>query len=347
MSKRVVRKSTQRRNRGPVTAQRIVSALGEVDFGKKTISNSSRGTFNNCRRKFLYSYGHQLTSRGIVDYFWIGGIVHGEYERMYEAGRFDKKASRKRLNKETKAAIEICVNDSQRDKIWAASAVAQGILPAYADQYLDQDLERFEILECEGWFVIPIPGTDWKYRGVRDMVVRARRSVPEMKIKKGQIGLWENKTTAQMDSNYFARLPIDFQILGYAWSMEDETWEHGPADFIEYNVVQKSRLRQKKTETFGQYLDRMEYDYSEDPTKYFYRERVPFDGATVLPRWLVELQSYVKELEWQIKEGTWGMNDQSCTNRGICEFLPICLDGPRKDVLTQYRRKAATHEELV
>ncbi len=322
--------------------------MGDVDLDAKTITNSSRGTFNNCRRKFLYSYGHRLATRGVVDYFWIGGIVHSEYERMYEAGQFNKKAARKRVSKETKAALEVCINDSQRDKIWAASAVAQGILPVYADQYLDKDLDRFEILECEGKFSVPIPDTDWTYRGMRDMVVRVRRSVREAKIKKGQIGLWENKTTAAMDSNYFARLPLDFQILGYAWSMqEDETWEYGPADFIEYNVVQKSRLRQKKDETFGQYLDRVENDYSTDPTKYFYRERVPFDAESVLPRWLVELQSFVRELEWQIKEGTWGMNDQSCTSRGICEFLPICLDGPNKATLTQYRRKAATHEELV
>lgn len=346
--KKVIRKSVQRRNRGPATAQRIVSALGNVDLEAKTITNSSRGTFNNCRRKFLYSYAHRLASRGIVDYFWIGGIVHGEYERMYAAGNFNKKAAHKRVSKATKEALEVCVNDSQRDKIWAASAVAQGILPVYADLYLEQDLDRFEIIECEGKFAVPIPGTDWTYRGMRDMVVRARKNVPEIKVKKGQVGLWENKTTAAMDANYFARLPLDFQILGYAWSMHaDKDWEHGPADFIEYNVAQKSRLRQKKTETFGQYLDRVEGDYSADSSKYFYREKVEFNPESVLPRWLKELKSFVRELEWQIEEDTWGMNDQSCTSRGVCEFLPLCLDGPKKDVLTQYRRKAATHEELV
>jgi hypothetical protein len=171
---------------------------------------------------------------------------------------------------------------------------------------------------------------------MRDMLVRDRSN--------DELGLWEHKTSGAIDAGYVARLPLDFQILGYVWATEH--FDKEEIKFIEYNVAQKSRLRGKQSETFGALLDRIESDYRDDPTKYFYRERVPFD-RTSIDRFTHQLGLFVKKLEWVLENGIWTQNTNQCTIRGLCPFMPLCLDGPSKANLSMYRRKAAAHEELV
>jgi len=329
---------SKRKNAGPadLTSKKIVTALGEVDFEHKTITNSMRGTLENCLAKGFWEYGHRLAQRGIVDYFWVGGIAHAEWERMYERAKFLKKPFLKRLDAETREALKHCINEDQTDKVWKGSAMLGGMIPAYAEYYLARDLDEYEVVATECKFPpIPIPGTDWSYMGMRDMLVRERSS--------GQLGLWENKTTGQIDAGYVARLPLDFQILGYVWATEQHDGEE--VDFIEYNVAQKSRLRGRQGETFGALLDRIEADYRTDPTKYFYRERVPFDRSSI-DRFTHQLGLFVSKLEWVLKNGIWTQNTNQCTIRGICPYMPLCLGGPTKANLSMYRQKAVAHEEL-
>jgi hypothetical protein len=299
---------------------RVVKELGEPNFKRRTVSASSRGTFLDCRQKFLLSYGHGLRLRGIIDYFWVGGVVHDEWQRMYEKGKFVAKGCAKRITKKTKEAAKKCINESQSDRVWKASAVAQGLLPVYAANFLESDLERYEVLECEGSFRKRIPGTGWKLIGYRDMVVRARKK--DGLVKKGDVGLWEHKTTGAIDQSYIARLPLDYQILGYCWSWA--TSKRPPPRFVVYNVAQKSRLRQKQGETFGQYLDRVEEDYAADPTKYFYREVLVFNKKAI-DEYVAELRNWIeRDLEPCLKSGYFSKNTGQCTLRGVCEFLPLC-----------------------
>jgi hypothetical protein len=329
--------------------RKIVSSFGEISLKSREVTNSARGTFQDCRRKFELHYGHRLSQRGIVDYFWIGDVVHKELERMYERGKFSKAGLRKRIDKRTKEALKLCVDDTQRDKLWVASANAQGMVPIYADMYLERDLKLFDAVQCEGKFRKRIPGTEWWYRGRRDMVARTRRAIPQLDLPKGALGLWENKTTAQADTGYFAKLPLDFQVLGYVWSMwgEDHDGQDGEeCSFIYYNVLQKTRLRQKQSETFGQYLDRIEADYRDNPTKYFYREKVEFSRDTV-KAFVEELRKFVlNDLEPAIASGYFSMNTRQCTIRGACEFLPLCIDGPSSETMLLYSQRGAEHPEL-
>jgi hypothetical protein len=331
------------RRRFATSESRVVTEIGEVDFSERVVTNSARGTFQDCRQKFLLEYGHRLAPRGVVDYFWVGGVVHDQYQKMYEAGSFDRAAAKKELDGLTREAVAKCTSPDQEAKVWKASATAQGILPVYADNYLAGDLRRFEILECEGKFEYPIPRTSWRYAGMRDMIVRVKEDGGG--YKRGEVGLVEHKTTGELDVNYVAKLPLDYQILGYCWSWKQQSGRL--PDFVLYNVALKTRLRQKKVETFGQYLDRVEADYREDPSKYFYRERLEFDKAAV---WSFEreLRKFVEhDLEASIRSGYFSKNTRQCTIRGLCTFMALCEGSvPSEEAVLMYRRKKSAHEEL-
>ncbi len=316
--------------------EKIVTKLGEIDLKEKIITNSARGTFLDCRKKFLWEYAYRLATRGLIDYFWVGRVCHEEWDLMYQTGEFKPKAFRKRLDAAIETALTQCVNEIQTDKVWKGGACIGGLIPAYAEHYLGRDLDQFEIVDTETKFEpIEIPNSSgWKYGGVRDMLVR----------EDGKLGLWENKTAGGIDAGYIARLPLDFQILGYVWATQTELEEE--LDFIIYNIAQKTRLRGRQGEAFPSLLDRIKDDYAEDPTKYFYRERVPFNQESVT-NFVEELSKFCGELDRAIADDYWSMNTRRCADRGICAFMPICIEGPKADLLLQYRRKASQHEEIV
>ena len=278
------------------------------------------------------------------DYFWVGRVVHDEWERMYLSGKFSKAAFRKRTEKATRLAVKQCVNPDQEDRIWKASAMAQGLVPAYARHYLEKDLAYHDILAAEGGFEVAIPGTEWTYIGFFDLLSRARKKDGE--IKKGDLILWENKTTGMLDVNYIAKLPLDYQILGYCWGVREQSG-YGLPKWVMYNASLKSRLRQKQTETKGQYLDRVEEDYTNDPTKYFYREVLRF-GNRAIDMFVDELSRWVTEdLEPALRTGYFSKNTRTCTAMGLCDFMPICIGAvPLSEALLHFERKEKSPREL-
>lgn len=326
-------------------AEKVATAFGEVDPGAKIITNSARGTYATCRRLYWLQYRQLLAQRGVKHYFFVGGAYHKELETMYLERRFDVAACRRRIEAATKEALNRAATSDQTEKIVAGAAVAMGMAEGYASLYLKTDLQRMEFPELERPFgPIPIPGTEWSYAGVRDGLIRWAQDDDRYDARRGDLALAEHKSTAQMDANYFARLPVDNQILGYLWSMRQEGGEQPKS--VLYNVGQKSRLRQKKGEGRGQFLDRVVADYKENPSKYFYREKVIF-SPKVLDSFEASLRETVRELEWCIENGNWSMNDRACTTRGMCEMFPLCSTQFKdKDMFLLYERKERAHQEV-
>lgn len=324
--------------------ERIVTELGEIDFTSRTISNSGRSTFLNCKQKFLLDYVYRLKKRGLKHYFWAGSTFHDELERMYLRGKFNKKAFKKRINRKAKEGVKLCTNPYQEDDIWKASAVLMGLVPAYAKYYLEEDLKHYKILSSEAGFELPIPGTDWSYVGFCDLIVKAKRKF--LQVHKGDLILVENKSTSQLDTNYIAKLPLDNQIIGYCWGMRDAL-NMGTPDWVLYNASLKTRLRQKRDETMGQYLDRIEGDYLADPTKYFYRELLQFSDYAI-DSFVLELSQWViQDLEGAIYTRFFSKNTGHCTDYGMCDFMQICAGAaPLEESLLFFERKELSPREI-
>lgn len=300
----------------------------------KQLTNSARTTFLNCRRKYQYTYVYGLAPRRPSIPFLVGGLFHDELDKMYSEQEFDEDAARLRIGKACeKAADTPGLDPKESDKIWTQQAIAFGAVKAYAKRYLGNDIKRWEIIEPESAFTIDLPG-DWKYRGKVDLIVRDRKT--------GRHLLVEHKTAGKIDAGYVAKLPLDNQILGYAWAKIKEKLK---LDGVVYNVVKKPGIRLKQNESLLQFYKRIEMEYENDPGAYFYRETLAF-GPEDIKRFEQELLKFLGEMDTAAKTGYFYQNTSQCTAMGTCQFMPLCSKGVSKDTLMLFRVKDRPHEEL-
>lgn len=319
--------------------ERVVATVLPPIKWDKEMTNSARSTFLACRKKFEWQYLRRLSPRAPSVPFLVGGLVHNGLERMYVEKDFDEAAERETAAAACeKVSMEASLTPDQSDKLWQQQAMVIGILRGYAKHHLEEDLKKWEVVGAETSFVHPLPVAGWKYRGKRDMVVRLK--------KNGKIGLVEHKTAGRLDANYIAKLPLDSQILGYAKSMELEKKPLGKLpDFIVYNVIKKSQLRQGAKETFDAFRKRIEDEYVHNPSVYFYREVLSFSERDVR-RFEEERARFTVEMQRAIDDQYFYMNTQHCTAMGVCPYMRLCIEGPNKSNLVHYKVRASVHPEL-
>lgn len=262
--------------------------------------------------------------------------MHNGLERMYKTGTCDIPEERKIAGDACdKACLDSSLTPEQSDKVWEQQALVMGILAGYAKLYLKKDLAAWKVLEAEGSFAYPL-SNGWQAMGKRDMMVKRKAD--------GKVGLVEHKTAGRVDASYVSKLPLDNQIIGYANSIKKETGRL--PDFVVYNIMKKSQLRKKQTETFDQFAQRIEADYVLNPSSYFYRETLTV-SAKDAARFESELFQFAEEMERAIRENYFYKNTQQCTAMGICPFMSLCINGPTRENLSMFRERADLHEELV
>lgn len=330
------------------------SLAGEVSFAGlkdlkafqygKELTNSARQTYLHCPQKYEYSYVYGLAPRRQSIPFLVGGLFHDELDKMYTAGELDAEGMAKRVAEACERACStegITAEDS--DKIWMQQSIVKGMLTGYAALYLEKDMDAWEILETEGSFEVHLPG-GWVYRGKKDMVIRNKKT--------NMVFLVEHKTTARLDAGYVAKLPMDNQILGYAWArremiQQDPKAAKGMRPFagVVYNVTKKPQIRQRQTETLAQYLKRVEEDYALNAGTYFYRETLTFSDAD-LDRFEKQLKLFISHIDRAHEEKSFIQNAGHCTAMGVCPFMSLCLNGVNKETLLHFRIKGRAHEEL-
>lgn len=305
----------------------------------RNMTNSSRTTFMNCRRKYQYSYVLGLAPRRPSIPFLVGGLFHDAMDRIYTAkGKYD-------LDQEKLIAEKACEKSSESpgltpeesDKIWVQSSIVFGMISGYVKQWLPQDLKNWDVLEAESAFDIPIKlpdGTVFQYRGKTDLIVRHKKT---KKVK-----LVEHKTTSRLDAGYVSKLPLDNQIIGYVWAKNKE--KLGITEVV-YNVVKKPGIRLKQNESLEQFRKRLVEEYLINTSNYFYRETLTFDPRDI-DRFYEELTRFLGEVDRCEKEQYYYQNTTQCTAMGVCPFMKLCLDGINDDTLGLYRIKDRAHEEL-
>lgn len=300
----------------------------------KQLTNSARSTFLNCRRKYEYTYVYGLAPRKPSVPFLVGGLFHDELDQMYTNGVFEEDEARKRIAKACeRASHSEGLTPEDSDKIWMQQAIAFGAVKGYAQQYLAPDLKRWKVIAAEGSFDIELPG-GWRYRGKTDLVVQDRKT--------GRNLLVEHKTAGQLNAGYVAKLPLDNQILGYAWAKSQEKVK---LDGVVYNVTKKPGIRQRQNETMNQFYKRVEDEYILNPGAYFYRETLVFEQSD-LDRFSNELKQFLGEIDRCHDEKYFYQNTTQCTTMGVCPFMKLCLEGVNKETLMHYRIKERAHEEL-
>lgn len=299
----------------------------------KTLTNSARSDFLNCRKKFQYSYCHGLSPRILQVPFLVGGLFHGELELMY-TGKWSLDRADERITKGIENAIkesDAVIDENAANNLWQQRAILLGILKGYKQKY-KSDKKDWKIRSVEEKFKIELKN-GWNYAGMIDMLV----------FKKKLLYIVEHKTTSRLDQGYVARLPLDNQIIGYSWAVY-MLLKKMPKGVI-YNVVKKTQLRQGQAEKFNDYLKRVTEDYVLNPTKYFYREQLLFSKKD-LQNFQVELYKLIEEVERCDETGFYYKNPTACTMYGKCKFMQLCTMGMNSNTLLNFSIRDAVHQEL-
>ena len=150
----------------------------------------------------------------------------------------------------------------------------------------------------------------------------------------GQYFLLEHKTASQIDASYLERLWTDFQIILYAWYLE-QTLGITVSGII-YNVLVKARLRQGKGETEAEYEARRAELIAKSKTgKSSAKRKLPEDDDTFQQR----LQEKYLEPGMFHREMLYISRDQFEELRAeLWELSKAMLDARRREcLLPQYR----------
>ena len=263
--------------------------------------------------------------------FLVGGLFHDGLEKFYD-GKFKEQTFRKYVQDKIEAAMEAATSSQESELLWVQEIVVMGMLSGYIERYAKQDKVQWKIIAPETDFTFKLQN-GMTYAGKRDLLVESRKTPG--------ITLVEHKTTGYITPGYIAKLPLDNQIQIYCVSVEKE-YGKLPKRVI-YNIIKKPGIRQKQNESFEQYRVRVEQEYKDNLTSYFYREVVPISSLKAKEHSL-ELEKCACEIQRAIKEGYYYKNTTQCTSFGNCPFMPLCLKQPL--AINGFNQRESLHSEL-
>lgn len=221
---------------------------------KNGITNSGLNRWMACPEQFALSYIDGWTPRKLSVPLTWGNIWHLMFQ--YKDTRTKAKGVTKYRN-----SLKDNLNTYAMQELDQIIAQVQVMFPLYLKHYKN-DHQDYTFTSHESTFEVikDIHGVKVPLRGKRDA---------EYKIK-GSFGLWEVKTKSKIDTNLISDLlRCDFQTLLYLWSMREEYGE--TPCHLTYDVIKRPGLRQGKSETYLDYLNRIKYDVVKNPSNYFQR----------------------------------------------------------------------------
>lgn len=309
--------------------KKTVSNIKEFVF--ESLTNSSRSCFLNCRKKFYWTYIRRLTPIKPSVPLLVGSLFHNGLELFYK-NKLNIDDYREEVQKALDAQMINIKTDEESSRLWQQEAIVMGMLIGYVKRYKKQDKEKWNIIAPETEFSFKIPESRLLFSGKRDLLVSTKNK---------ETVLVEHKTTSKLDASYLSKLPLDNQILCYAYSVLVET-KKLPKNIV-YNVVQKIGIKQKQNETLQQYYDRVVDEYTNNIQTLFFRELIPVNKSDVMSA-ADELHKFAREIERAIDEGFFYMNTTQCTMYGMCPYMPLCTK--QKDAEYQYSIRESEHAEL-
>jgi hypothetical protein len=317
---------------------------GEVIIPEKMIwTASSVKLFRQCPRKFFWKYLMRLVPRVGSPALAVGTKFHECLGKWYKS----KKSSMAKITtmamKEltevmrTSAAL---FDEEDAVKMEMQVNTFEGMLNGYAKIYEgDREVWDFDRdIGIERQFLIDMG--PFFYAGSIDGVFRE---------KKTNWGL-EHKTASLITPEYIQRLALDTQIQGYQLALSMLTEE--PVSGIVYNVTQKSKLRRKSNEPLAEFRDRVIADYTSQPSKYFYRERIQFTRSQLAEFCLNLLLTHAQFTEFcntsfVTKPNAWYTNDSHCNAYfKMCEYHDLCTRGLDKGTSLGLTQIESMHREL-
>lgn len=305
----------------------------------KTVDScSSIGTFQDCNRKYLYSYERLLESRGYTSALGTGSFVHAFIESFSGKGRLDApeqelSAQKQRTSEEFHAQVDAdFILAKQMAALWRINW--EDSVHPFANsafQWIDAEAEwRFMVGNVE-------------HVGKRDGLLLHKAW--------NKTFLYELKTaTATGEGTYFNRLEMDRQISSNILALRANGVS---VDGVVYDVIFKPAIRMlkdrktKPDETPAEFNARMIETMANDRPKHFQRQII-YRSELQLENHLADLKHTLTQMEVARAGNAWPRNTNACDNFGkLCPYFAACLGGSSEaDLELTFRKRDRKLGEL-
>jgi CRISPR/Cas system-associated exonuclease Cas4 (RecB family) len=315
------------------------------------ITQSEVMTRMNCPRKWYFRYVKQIKKQGAFSWALLfGDAMHQMLEAYYKYGAKDLEW----LVPPFRFEEDVILSPQQHEEYEYWRGLCQVIFEQHNRIWKEfDDGITIEATEQE---------LEYEYRGFRlrgkiDLVIRPHRNEGIFPM--------DHKTASDFNKGLFAGWSFRFQFLYYAWLL----WKvHGIYPTGMYvNAIKKPAERRsvKSQETIVQFLKRIKHNIISEPSKYFRRERLPFDSSTLQRFETYTLNPIISQFEmvhgaavmpWsEFVDGDvmetlmsllLSMNTDHCHTYGRpCEYLDLC-ENNFEDFSQEYITSTTKHPEL-
>lgn len=348
----------------------------------RELTNSMRSSWNDCHRKYKFSYVDCVKPNKESDALRFGTAFHAMLEVYWgEMLNADNDALPEKVL--TIANDYATKND---DPMTAQTLLA--LFDGYVNKYLVADRLQYVCVSVESRFDCPLLNPEsqgqsktFHLSGKIDGIIADRTT--------GEISILEHKTTScDIDpvSDYWLKLPIDGQVSGYYLGASSLGYS---ASACLYDVIRKPTIRPshsvpvldddglkiivdengervrtkdgkkfrqsedtangfvmlKRDETPEEWFARLSGDIASNPDKYFARREI-VRSESDLSDYLFDMWSLSKELIDAERTGRFSRNPNGCAMYGTCEFFDVCTGSASIDDEIRFTKKTSPNEEL-
>ncbi len=325
-----------------------VPMLGDYKVIEHGVTTTILQDFLECREKAKFRV-NRVQSRYDSLALTFGSVGHdilGLAHKEIMAGKLKKSPSR--------ATVQEWINEAEH--IWKkqhrmASAQAlqnlelslgftEAVMPIYFDTY-KKSLFEWEFIQVEDWFNVMYPITlddgeviHIEIKGKLDGLYQLGR----------YIYILESKFKSRFDTGILAdSLEIDLQVRLYMYCIA--AYYDINIRGCTYNIIRRPGLRQKKQESFSQYIKRCVDDCKERPDFYFNRVNMMYTKDKI-DSFEDVLDALLKDFYlWSVGLNPDYKNPGACENKyGACSFLSICSRGDWSGHIVREKRSATKKE---
>ena len=294
------------------------------------LSHSQISCFNNCKQEYYYKYIKGLKPKRFSTALNFGKYFHLGMELLYKHGNADIAISgvMSQLDLLTTWAWE---EKDFQDFAWM-KIVLRGMIDGYYDIFYLDDMEKgYEIVELEKRYDMPIinpktnrPSRKYSFVFIADGV---------LKDKNDDLWLVEYKTASQIGDLYLDRLLFDNQVTGMLAYL-GKVYKK-PFKGVLYRIMRKPGIRQKKTETEIQFLERLSDVFHTDSERYFI-EAILTRTPEELKDFEKSLWTTQKDIQNTVKCKGYYRNTNNCVLKS-CAYMPLCAK--KEDAGQLYERR--------
>lgn len=330
-------------------------------MSKQILTYSAIRKFQSCHKAYQNRYKKNLVPLEQDDVLFLGSTIHNCLEMWYKRDSNDP-IIEIQIGRLIDEAYPMRESDDKQKRDWH---LAKAMMNGYIHQYRQ---ENFKIIDTELEFSVPIinPITNRQSRSFKLM-----GKVDALALLDGKYFIMEHKTASMITGDYIEILPMDFQINLYAMALS--RFKNIPIAGVIYNVIQKSRIKQKMGETEEQFeLRRQELILKSKTGKTSAKRQLPesdeifrhrlqsvYENPKMYHREMLYISNEdIKRTEyhlWEItqeilhtqRRGKWSQNTDTCFRyHRPCMYFPLCRAHDNPNIKDNLYTELPPHSEL-